>query len=216
MRKSILYIFVVIMALSLTLCAVSAEDVADETPVAQNAAGEDSTDVSSSIEEVSVGWGYGNRYDFYRTGTGKHDYCVVISALFEYNYAEVEAGDSFELCSMSDYESSVYTWHADFSYGDTRVLSIFGRPYSDVTMEISVYEESSNVMMDGLVNDGSAEEIDTTKEASPIKEVNLTKEINPVEKVSAAEKTLPATGNPLAMALLSLIAIGIGGIRRKF
>lgn len=33
---------------------------------------------------------------------------------------------------------------------------------------------------------------------------------------SAAEETLPATGNPLAMALLALIAVGVGGVRRLF
>ena len=38
--------------------------------------------------------------------------------------------------------------------------------------------------------------------------------------VSAAEEettnTLPEAGNPLAMALLALLAIGIGGIKRRF
>ena len=33
---------------------------------------------------------------------------------------------------------------------------------------------------------------------------------------SAAKETLPATGNPLAMAILALCAIGIGGIKRRF
>ena len=33
---------------------------------------------------------------------------------------------------------------------------------------------------------------------------------------AAKETTLPATGNPLAVALLALLAIGIGGIKRRF
>lgn len=33
---------------------------------------------------------------------------------------------------------------------------------------------------------------------------------------SAAEETLPATGNPLVVALLALMAIGIGGLKRRF
>ena len=33
--------------------------------------------------------------------------------------------------------------------------------------------------------------------------------------VSAGEKTLPATGNPIAVALLALLAIGFGGLKRR-
>ena len=33
---------------------------------------------------------------------------------------------------------------------------------------------------------------------------------------SAAEDTLPEAGNPIAMALLALLAIGVGGIKRRF
>ena len=33
---------------------------------------------------------------------------------------------------------------------------------------------------------------------------------------AAAEETLPETGNPLAMALLALLAVGVGGIKRRF
>lgn len=33
--------------------------------------------------------------------------------------------------------------------------------------------------------------------------------------VSAAEKTLPKTGNPIAVALVALLAIGIGGLKRR-
>ena len=32
---------------------------------------------------------------------------------------------------------------------------------------------------------------------------------------SAGEKTLPATGNPLIVALLALLAIGVGGLKRR-
>ena len=35
------------------------------------------------------------------------------------------------------------------------------------------------------------------------------------DKVSANEETLPATGNPVAMALLALLAVGIGGLKRR-
>lgn len=33
--------------------------------------------------------------------------------------------------------------------------------------------------------------------------------------VSAGEKTLPATGNPIAVALLALLAVGVGGLKRR-
>ena len=35
-------------------------------------------------------------------------------------------------------------------------------------------------------------------------------------KVAAGEKTLPATGNPIAAALLALLAVGVGGLKRRF
>ena len=42
------------------------------------------------------------------------------------------------------------------------------------------------------------------------------KEPAKVDKVAAAgEKTLPAAGNPIAVVLLALLALGIGGLRRR-
>ena len=32
---------------------------------------------------------------------------------------------------------------------------------------------------------------------------------------AASEKTLPATGNPIAVALLALLAVGVGGLKRR-
>ena len=36
------------------------------------------------------------------------------------------------------------------------------------------------------------------------------------DKASTAKETLPATGNPIAIALLALSAVGIGGLKRRF
>ena len=37
-----------------------------------------------------------------------------------------------------------------------------------------------------------------------------------IEKIaSAGKRTLPATGNPIIVALIALLAIGIGGLKRR-
>ena len=46
--------------------------------------------------------------------------------------------------------------------------------------------------------------------------ISLHEEPAKVDKVAAAgEKTLPAAGNPIAVVLLALLALGVGGLRRR-
>ena len=45
------------------------------------------------------------------------------------------------------------------------------------------------------------------------KEPKNNSDINKI--VSAGEKTLPATGNPIIMALIALLAVGVGGLKRR-
>ena len=46
--------------------------------------------------------------------------------------------------------------------------------------------------------------------------ISLHEEPAKADKVaSAGEKTLPAAGNPIAVVLLALLALGVGGLRRR-
>ncbi|MBE6504527.1 MAG: DUF11 domain-containing protein [Methanobrevibacter millerae] len=198
MKKSILYIFVVLMALSLTLGAVSAEDVAEEG----NAAGGDIVvtdieDVSVADVEVDVEPLTENEYEIYwGVGVANNGPDTAYNTV-----VRVDGSDNLYLwdipvISQGTYYPEYGVWDVgDLAAGDVAVMIL-----DTVKMDEGPY------WVDAIaVSDSADPDLSNNYD---IAWVGL--------DAAAAEETLPETGNPLAMALLALLAIGVGGIKRRF
>ncbi|MBR0058703.1 MAG: DUF11 domain-containing protein [Methanobrevibacter sp.] len=198
MKKSILYIFVVLMALSLTLGAVSAEDVAEEG----NAAGGDIVvtdieDVAVADVEVDVEPLTENEYEIYwGVGVANNGPDTAYNTV-----VRVDGSDNLYLwdipvISQGTYYPEYGVWDVgDLAAGDVAVMIL-----DTVKMDEGPY------WVDAIaVSDSADPDLSNNYD---IAWVGL--------DAAAAEETLPETGNPLAMALLALLAIGVGGIKRRF
>ena len=225
MKKSILYIFIVLMALSLTLGAVSAEDAAadvaaaddvaavDVAPAADgNAAGGDNVqpvqaEADDPVADVAVDV----------NNIGETDYTLLWSVV-ALNYGPDTAYDTVVRITGSDnlfltnykvldgsFDPATSKWYVgDMPAGTASALLLetykvdvlldqgYGPYYVDALIVSDSFDPdlSNNYDIAWVGLDASAEE-ETTN-------------------------TLPEAGNPLAMALLALLAIGIGGIKRRF
>ena len=199
MKKSILYIFVVLMALSLTLGAVSAEDVATEEG---NAAGGDvvvtgdpdipvadlETDVEPLAEnEYEIFWGVGVINHGPDTAYDTVVYVDGSDNLFLYNVPVVTQGTYYPEYGVWDV--------GDLAAGTGAAMILETIKMDEGPFYVDAIAVSASVDPD-LTNNYD------------IAWVGL--------DAAAAEETLPETGNPLAMALLALLAIGVGGIKRRF
>jgi len=224
MKKSIFYVLVVLMALSLTLGAVSAEDSAadaaaaddvaavDVAPAADgNAAGGDAVqpvqaEVNVPVADVAVDV----------NNIGETDYTLLWSVV-ALNYGPDTAYDTVVRITGSDnlfltnykvldgsFDPATSKWYVgDMPAGTASALLLetykvdvlldqgYGPYYVDALIVSDSFDPdlSNNYDIAWAGLDASAEE--TTN-------------------------TLPEAGNPLAMALLALLAIGIGGIKRRF
>ena len=199
MKKSILYIFVVLMALSLTLGAVSAEDVATDEG---NAAGGDvvvtgdpdipvadlETDVEPLAEnEYEIFWGVGVINHGPDTAYDTVVYVDGSDNLFLYNVPVVTQG-------------TYYPEYGVWDVGDLAAGTGAAMILETIKMDEGPFYVDAIAVSDTL-------DPDLTNNYD-IAWVGL--------DAAAAEETLPETGNPLAMALLALLAIGVGGIKRRF
>ena len=216
MKKSIFYVLVVLMALSLTLGAVSAEDAAadaaaaddvaavDVAPAADgNAAGGDNvqpvqaeaddpnnigeTDYTLLWSVVALNYGPDTAYDTVVRITGSDN-------LFLTNYKVLDG--SFDPATSKWYVGDMPAGTASALLLETYKVDVlldqgYGPYYVDALIVSDSFDPdlSNNYDIAWVGLDASAEE--TTN-------------------------TLPEAGNPLAMALLALFAIGIGGIKRRF
>ena len=224
MKKSIFYVLVVLMALSLTLGAVSAEDAAadaaaaddvaavDVAPAADgNAAGGDNVqpiqaEADDPVADVAVDV----------NNIGETDYTLLWSVV-ALNYGPDTAYDTVVRITGSDnlfltnykvldgsFDPATSKWYVgDMPAGTASALLLetykvdvlldqgYGPYYVDALIVSDSFDPdlSNNYDIAWAGLDASAEE--TTN-------------------------TLPEAGNPLAMALLALLAIGIGGIKRRF
>lgn len=187
------------MALSLTLGAVSAEDVATEEG---NAAGGDvvvtgDTDIPVADLETDVEPLAENEYEiFWGVGVINHgpdtayDTVVYVDGsdnLFLYNVPVVTQG----------------TYYPE--YGVWEVGDLAAGTGAAMILETIKMDEGP-FYVDAIAVSASVDP-DLTNNYD-IAWVGL--------DAAAAEETLPETGNPLAIALLALLAIGVGGIKRRF
>ena len=205
------------MALSLTLGAVSAEDAAadvavaaDEAPAIEgNAAGGDvvTADVDSdvAVADVAVDVELLNETDY------TADWGVVAM-----NYGPDTAYNTVVRIDGSDnlYLYDVYVSDGIYypEYGLWFVGDIPANQFAVLLLE--------TIKVDALLGEGNGpyyvEALITTESFDPDLSNNYDIAWAGLDTSAAAEETLPETGNPLAMALLALLAIGIGGIKRRF
>ncbi|MBR0371239.1 MAG: DUF11 domain-containing protein [Methanobrevibacter sp.] len=198
MKKSILYIFVVLMALSLTLGAVSAEDVAEEG----NAAGGDIVvtdieDVSVADVEVDVEPLTENEYEIYwGVGVANNGPDTAYNTVVRVDGSDNLLLWDIPVISQGTYYPEYGVWDVgDLAAGDVAVMIL-----DTLKMDEGPY------WVDAIaVSDSADPDLSNNYD---IAWVGL--------DAAAAEETLPETGNPLAMALLALLAIGVGGIKRRF
>ena len=224
MKKSIFYVLVVLMALSLTLGAVSAEDAAadvaaaddvaavDVAPAADgNAAGGDNVqpvqaEADDSVADVAVNVDVVEETDYTITWRA---IAMNFGPDTAYNTVVRISGSENMLlnryaCSDGIYVDDTAQWYVGDMPANTAsvllleaykvdaILGLGNGPYYGEALIVSDSFDpdlSNNYDIAWAGLDASAEE--TTN-------------------------TLPEAGNPLAMALLALLAIGIGGIKRRF
>ncbi|WP_407423053.1 hypothetical protein [Methanobrevibacter sp.] len=198
MKKSILYIFVVLMALSLTLGAVSAEDVAEEG----NAAGGDIVvtdieDVSVADVEVDVEPLAENEYELYwGVGVANNGPDTAYNTVVRVDGSDNLLLWDIPVISQGTYYPEYGVWDVgDLAAGEVAVMILD-----------TIKMDEGPFWVDAIAVSDSADP-DLTNNYD-IAWVGL--------DAAAAEETLPETGNPLAMALLALLAIGVGGISRRF
>lgn len=208
-KRSILSILVILLALSLTLGAVSAADNATETsdatsdvapvesdvPTASEAAGGDIpvADVGVDVEEV---------YD---------DGDFIVWSVLAYNNGPDTAEDVLVYNFLSDNQFPIY-----------------------IEATQGVYFEETNVWYVGDLEANSAAKmyvVTKTLDEGPFYYLTVIDSATydpdwsnnfdvavarAGSEPAAAAETLPEAGNPLAMALLALMAVGVGGLRRRF
>ena len=232
-KKSILYIFVVLMALSLTLSAVSAEDVAadvadvadeaviEEAPADEGAAGGDeevvltepaATPAAGSINildvpiadvETDVQVVEENPYEIIWSVVAAnngpdtaYDTYVAISgsdSLMVYQYLATNGNDNLGYDPVDD----VFLWYV----GDLLPNQV------EVLLLDTIKMDEGPYYVDALISTTSVD-YDLSNNYDIV--------WADVPEESAAEKTMPAAGNPIAMALLALVAIVGTTISRRF
>ena len=187
------------MALSLTLGAVSAEDVATEEG---NAAGGDvvvtgDTDIPVADLETDVEPLAENEYEiFWGVGVINHGPDTA-----EYTRVYVDGSDNLLLYNVPVVtQGTYYPEYGVWEVGDLAAGTGAAMILETIKMDEGPFYVDAIAVSDTL-------DPDLTNNYD-IAWVGL--------DAAAAEETLPETGNPLAMALLALLAIGVGGIKRRF
>lgn len=186
------------MALSLTLGAVSAEDVAEEG----NAAGGDIVvtdieDVAVADVEVDVEPLTENEYEIYwGVGVANNGPDTAYNTVVRVDGSDNLLLWDIPVISQGTYYPEYGVWDVgDLAAGDVAVMIL-----DTLKMDEGPY------WVDAIaVSDSADPDLSNNYD---IAWVGL--------DAAAAEETLPETGNPLAMALLALLAIGVGGIKRRF
>ena len=217
-KKSILYIFVVLMTLSLALSAVSAAEdavaadagsadaaVANVAPATEgNAAGGDVPVTAEAVSEEPTA-----------------DLAVNVEPLFEdedsivwgievTNYGPFIAINTNVFVDGSD---NLFLW--DYAATDgvfDPILLVWN--VGDVLVDDTAYLFIETLKVDEGPYYVEAFALSDTLD--PDYSNNYDIAWVGLDASAAKETTLPATGNPLAVALLALLAIGIGGIKRRF
>ena len=204
MRKSIFSLLVLLLALFLAVGAVSAEDLAadDSSDLAQEAPVSPSLAASEEAPVADIDVVVEN---FYETDE------VVTWEISSYNYGPDTAPNTV----VKVIESSNLQWLGFYTdngtyNGETGIWEIGDLPAGEI---VFLY------LTDKKVGEGPYYllAVASSDADDPYPDDNVDMGVaGVVEEVSATEETLPATGNPLAVALLALLAVGVGGIKRRF
>ncbi|WP_407381358.1 DUF11 domain-containing protein [Methanobrevibacter sp.] len=215
--KSVLGILLLILALSLTLGAVSAEDVASDDASADVMSVEE-----TAVEEVSsdVGNAAGEPVTANATANiPKADLAVDVTPL-------QQVGD------MNTWSVVVYNYGPDTAKNTLVALGSDNLIYYDHIAFSGTFDPETGIWDVGDLAKGTYTELVLAMyKVAPgpalIEAVAVSDIFDPdtsnnydiayidVESASASEETLPATGNPLAMALLALFVVGVGGLKRR-
>ena len=273
-KKSILYILVVLMTLSLTLSAVSADDVAadddelavteeapavEEEPVGtdvildENGAGEDCADCKN-VETLQYCYAHVEGYDCNKLDdyddVPYYIYKKCDAACHGVDYAELSLADASSKVPVADVSSAVkvlYETPYEIIWG---VYATNNGPDTAYNTTVRI-DGSDNLLLQGflesvgkfcpiyftwdvgdlLANQTAVLLLDTIKlDQGPywVDALVVSDSFDPdltnnfaigwadVPEVSAAEKTMPAAGNPIAMALLALVTIAGTAFTRRF
>ena len=211
-KKYILYIFVVLMALSLTLSAVSAEDAAadvlaaDDDAVAvegEAAAGdvvavEAAADVPIADVETDVEAIAENPYEIVWAVTVTNNGPDAA----EGTVVSVNVGDNLFLydyiATVGEYSPEYGLWYiGELAVNQTAALLL-----DTIKIDEGPYFVEAAALTLGSYDPNLANNYDIAWADVP--------------EASAAEETMPAAGNPIAMALLALVAIVGSTFSRRF
>ena len=222
-KKSIFGILILVLALSLTLGAVSAEDVAIDGASDVIAADESVEVQTASVDEVGQAAG-GEISELATADTAMADVGVVVTPLlneenctvwsvFAYNNGPDNAENARVLVGYSD-NLDVYGYYAlsgefDYENGIWYLGEMPAYEYTELLLNMEPIAYGPYFVAAAIASDT----------IDPYQDNNFDVAFMGLEggeEASAAEETLPATGNPLAMALLALLAVGVGGVRRLF
>ena len=219
-KKSILYIFVVLMALSLTLGAVSAEDAAaddvlaaEEAPAVGEAAGGDV--VATEAADIPVADIPVADVETDVQVLDETPYEIIWSVVAANNGPDV-ALDTYVAISGSD-NLMLYDYIA--TTGDD---SLIYDPIDDIYVWLVgdlLPNQVEVLLLDTIKIDEGPYYVDALIDTASI-DYDLSNNYDiawaDVPEVSAAEETMPAAGNPIAMALLALVAIVGTTFSRRF
>ena len=224
MKKSIFYVLVVLMALSLTLGAVSAEDAAadaaaaddvaavDVAPAADgNAAGGDNVqpvqaEADDPVADVAVDV----------NNIGETDYTLLWSVV-ALNYGPDTAYDTVVRITGSDNLFLTNYKVLDGSFDPATSEWYVGDMPAGTASALLLETYKVDVLLDQGYGPYYVDALIVSDSFDP--DLSNNYDIAWAGLDASAEQTtdtLPEAGNPLAMALLALLAIGIGGIKRRF
>ncbi|MBR0271398.1 MAG: DUF11 domain-containing protein [Methanobrevibacter sp.] len=215
--KSILGILLLILALSLTLGSVSAEEITSDDASADVLSVEE-----TAVEEVSsdTGNAAGEPVTANVTAdTSKADLAVDVTPLQQvgdmntwsvvvYNYGPDVAKNTIVALgsdNLAYYDHIAFSGQFDPETGIWYVGDLAKGAYTELVLAMYKVAPGPAFIEAAAVSDTFDPDLSNNYDIAYID----------VESASASEETLPATGNPLAMALLALLVVGVGGLKRK-
>lgn len=218
--KSILGILLVILALSLTLGAVSAEGNVTDDASADTMSVEETTVEQVATDNGNVSAAGGDVEASFSANTPVSDVGVKVTPLYDfdtlntwsifvYNNGPDDAANTMVALSASN--NLVYFDHMAFDgvfdpiTGIWNVGTLPANTYTQMLLAMSKIAPGPTYIEAVVVSD--------SYDPNPYNNYDIA--YFGLESASASEETLPATGNPLVVALLALFVIGVGGLKRR-
>lgn len=218
-RKSILGIFLVILALSLTLGVVSAEEIVSDDASADTISVEEGTTVEEVPSDENANAAGEPLEAAALSDTGVSDVGVEVTPLYDfgnlttwsvmvYNLGPDDAPDTTVFLGASD--NLKYFDHQAFDGVFDPVMGIWhvgDMPAYSYTVLLLAMERIAPgpCYIEAVVDSASLDPNPSNN--YDIAYMGLS--------ASAAEETMPAAGNPIAVALMALLVVGVGGLKRR-